>query len=350
MAEARTVPCIFCCNAVEADSKPEHIIPNALGGKLKTYHVCNTCNSKFSKYQRILTEALAVQSNWAAPKRDNKRKGDPVLNYSTSIEFAPGEKTDMPVRRNEETGDVTGNKIVVTPLDGGEYKIDAAFMRVKGGQINPDDVTKLEKIVRQILEKEGRPPEIIECDIQRLRDQLARVRGTERPIELHTQIAFTEEVFLPIEVMVAELYDYLGLNIKYIRKFLDEIYRTAYSKKAIGVTSNGHVPFYPPNVFDSKRVQHAIAYIGIPSEQILYAMVSLYGVLNCLIVLNDSYSGHEVREAYCFDIFAGKEVPFSNYFEMSKVELLNALKYDSPHNSDLNQRMMEAYESFLGYF
>ncbi|ABA03525.1 hypothetical protein Nwi_0258 [Nitrobacter winogradskyi Nb-255] len=51
--------CIFCDNALGPDTKPEHILPNALGGRKTTRRViCSDCNNRFGS---TIDDALAKQ-------------------------------------------------------------------------------------------------------------------------------------------------------------------------------------------------------------------------------------------------------------------------------------------------
>jgi hypothetical protein len=51
--------CIFCSNALTSDTKPEHILLSALGGRMTRNHViCSTCNERFGG---TIDSALAAQ-------------------------------------------------------------------------------------------------------------------------------------------------------------------------------------------------------------------------------------------------------------------------------------------------
>lgn len=53
--------CLFCRDQIESQKKGEHLIPDALGGWLKTEHVCRTCNSRFgSTVDIVVNDRLMI--------------------------------------------------------------------------------------------------------------------------------------------------------------------------------------------------------------------------------------------------------------------------------------------------
>lgn len=60
-----TAHCVFCKSALDDDTKPEHILLNALGGRKTTRCVvCSTCNNRFgSGIDKALAEQVAVLRN-----------------------------------------------------------------------------------------------------------------------------------------------------------------------------------------------------------------------------------------------------------------------------------------------
>jgi len=68
--------CYLC--KIELDNKNkslEHIIPNALGGKLKSKHIlCESCNKNLSKIDSDLCNNLSIFTTYVNPKTDRPTK------------------------------------------------------------------------------------------------------------------------------------------------------------------------------------------------------------------------------------------------------------------------------------
>jgi len=58
-------PCIFCDNELNAETKPEHILLNGLGGRMKTNEaICSECNNRFGgSIDKALAEQVMIIRN-----------------------------------------------------------------------------------------------------------------------------------------------------------------------------------------------------------------------------------------------------------------------------------------------
>jgi len=77
-----SIECIFCDSALSADTKPEHILLEALGGKKTTrLAICSGCNNKFggtidyilAGQVQALRNLLQFQSGRQAPAPTQER-------------------------------------------------------------------------------------------------------------------------------------------------------------------------------------------------------------------------------------------------------------------------------------
>lgn len=70
----------YLCTKKLSNENLEHIIPNALGGHLKSRLIlCSKCNVKLSDIDGKLCSDLALLTNFIAPKRDNNNNSIPTI-------------------------------------------------------------------------------------------------------------------------------------------------------------------------------------------------------------------------------------------------------------------------------
>ena len=70
----------YLCGKKLCNEKPEHIIPNAFGGHLKSRNIlCSDCNNKLSDIDRKLCSDLELLTNFISPKREKNKNTIPVV-------------------------------------------------------------------------------------------------------------------------------------------------------------------------------------------------------------------------------------------------------------------------------
>lgn len=70
----------YLCGKKLCNEKPEHIIPNAFGGHLKSRNIlCSNCNNKLSDIDRKLCSDLELLTNFISPKRENNKNTIPII-------------------------------------------------------------------------------------------------------------------------------------------------------------------------------------------------------------------------------------------------------------------------------
>ncbi len=86
-----TMKCIFCPNEFEiTEVHAEHIIPKNIGGSVLTYHVCNNCNTLFSKIDAELNKQRHIYDAYIEIEREKK----PNLKFHFMEAFYQDEEGD----------------------------------------------------------------------------------------------------------------------------------------------------------------------------------------------------------------------------------------------------------------
>jgi hypothetical protein len=109
--------CIFCPNELTEDTKPEHILLNALGGRKETRCVdCSACNGKFgstidaevAKQVAVIRNALQLESGRgrAAPMLRNIQSGNDIINLM-----------------NDGTPELVAKPFTVRKLEDGRFEV-----------------------------------------------------------------------------------------------------------------------------------------------------------------------------------------------------------------------------------
>jgi hypothetical protein len=111
------VKCIFCDNNLTDDTKPEHILLNALGGRKTTTRVdCSACNGKFGstiddevgKQVAVMRNMLQLDSGTgrAPPMLRNLQSGDDIINL-----------------RNDGTPELIAKPFTARKLEDGSFEL-----------------------------------------------------------------------------------------------------------------------------------------------------------------------------------------------------------------------------------
>lgn len=109
--------CIFCENALDADTKPEHVLLDALGGRKTSRRIiCSTCNNIFGS---TIDKELSNQ----------------VATLRTTLQFKSGSGADAP----------------------GAYRIDSSLGRIN---ILGDGSTEIAEKRYTLVEKEDKTVEV----------------------------------------------------------------------------------------------------------------------------------------------------------------------------------------------
>lgn len=270
----------FICNEplTENNASDEHIILNSLGGHLHSKELlCKKCNSQFGKEADA---ALADTLKFAASHLDVKRcRGENQV-----IQTADGEKYDLapgckPVLKKPE--------VKVTEQLDGKKQIE---MSVRSTQ-------EARKILKP-LQKQYPALDIEEAM------QHAQKRKTFIGKQVGMQIGFKgSEIFPSIVKTAVEFYLLRGGKRKQIENLIPYLLRNEERKVCWY-----YYPEKPVLSFEKDEICHVICVVGDADQEVLYGYVDLFGILQCLVLLNDRYSGENYFESYVYDVNEVKEL------------------------------------------
>lgn len=288
--------CAFCgVSLVGAERSKEHVIPNALGGRLKTAtFICRSCNS--SKGEAWDSE-LAMQLNWFGLGLGIEReRGSPPAQWLKTV-------------------------------DGQQYKLlaDGSFQPKSSYQEEDVDGLKRFHMVSASL-----------------RDAKQRLAGVARKYPSFDSRAAMDG--LKVET------SYLKSPVVVEFQVGGELAGRSIVKTALAFASYAGVdhadfgsaltyllnPQTPPpygNAYVSDLVinrredtiLHCVAVRGEPSKGRLWAYIEYFGFSRFLVMINDQYSGAEIDETYALDPVTGEAVDVDLRVEMSHDELLRVV-------------------------
>jgi hypothetical protein len=278
------VKCFICGEELTGEAV-EHIIPSALGGKLKADILCKEHNSTFGgSIDADLVEAMVVCTNLLNPKRGRGGK-HPDLDYNS-------EKGKI---RRSADGKLSQKEIRPATNENGDTGITVSIM----GE-NVEEKTK--KISSDYIRKMGRNKGRSEEQIQReIEESNQHIEGKSEVIpcpELHIQFRLgAKDSWLGVLKIAIE---FAIMNDVDKAHFVDkiEVLRNRDVEKI--KTFSGF--YFPEGVYPKDTICNTLVLVGNNHEGILYCLVSIYNVWNSLIVLSDSYEGQDTRKSYCYDL------------------------------------------------
>ncbi len=110
MAVALASKCIYCSCTLKVQTKPAHVFPEGLGGRLATTTtVCDDCNNSFSNIEGQVCLRLAAMGAFAGARRGDRKY------VSTEIEFQ-GSKWRLENGRMDEMAKPPREKGRINPL------------------------------------------------------------------------------------------------------------------------------------------------------------------------------------------------------------------------------------------
>lgn len=256
-------------NGPNKNASVEHIIPNAIGGKLKSSKLlCKKCNSDYGKEcDSVLCKQLEFITVMLNPSRDRQTnltfKTSSNEKYDISLNGKPVLK--KPQIKQEKNGDHIHYKIISRS----RAEANQILKNIKKKYPNLD----IESVKNNIISSKEYINEGINIDI--------KLGG---------------ELFLKaIYKIILEYYIENGGNPKNT-----ELY-----------DKNIHIFALSQFIFDKytkDTINHGIFIKGDPKEKYLIGYVELYKAYRYIVLLDDNYNGDYIESYYCYDLFNNKQL------------------------------------------
>lgn len=285
--------CYLCKKEItENNRSKEHVVPNFLGGKIKTDKLlCKACNNKTGYIENTLNESLKYLISFFAIPRE-RGEIQPIITKCSDgkpIVIRPGLNIEKPVYRKK---DANGTLIISAP------SIEAAMRDFKKFQKKNPDIQ--DKNIINCSEKfeffSGKIGLCINIDID-------GVRAIEKILfnyALHKKIIVDSNV--------------MEKSIQFIK---------GETTKPNIIKYSGRSPYSNNN-----SVINAVSIIGLPKQRKLVAYIQIFDFIKYYLVLNNNYIGNLKDDKYVF---------FTNGNEKDIQTDLNVVEEDIIRDFDENK-------------
>ena len=273
--------CYLCKAEITKKNKSvEHIILNALGGRLKSSKIiCKDCNSKLGS---AMDASLAKQLEFFTNQLNIKRERGVVQN----IEM---------LRKS------TGEIYLVSPK--GDLRLKKPLVKIKefekkaNIQVKANNINEANKIFTGLKRKYSKLEKINICDI--MKEVEERINEP-----LYGTVSFDGgEIYPAILKMAINYYVDKGGDIDSIALAIEDLKRKEINRVEM-------IFFDRPLVVANSEedVLHCIFINGRKKERRLYAIIELFSTLQFIIKLSDAYLGEDVQFLYVFDVLKKEEI------------------------------------------
>lgn len=283
----------YLCTKKLSNENLEHIIPNALGGHLKSRLIlCSKCNVKLSDIDGKLCSDLALLTNFIAPKRDNNNNSIPT------IKTISNEDTFL---RNSDSSYRKVNDVV--KFDKGTFSF--RFCHTLNSEAQKYDFKIFEQAIKQFAKKNNKDKKWIEEHTAKALEK-ASIQQINNDIH-HFQFEANKSKYSFLGVLKIIL-GFCAFK-KIDKQYLEKPTKILKNKDIEGCNKISN--YFNDNSFLLKdSVYHTLYLNGDRNNKLLFAIVSLYGVFNVFCLLSTNYEGDNFNETYCYDLFANKFNPY----------------------------------------
>jgi hypothetical protein len=275
----------------------EHIILNALGGRLKSKElICHECNIGFGTlFDDELARQMEVFTNLLNIKRDRGTPNSIVIENSK-----------------------TGEKVIIRP--GGKPEMFKPEINItsNNSKATISFAARNMKEARKILAGQKRKyPQIeIEEALNTSRKSSGYLKSS---YEIRMKIGGTNSLRSVCKTAM-HYYILTGGDRQYIEHLIPFV------KQQKEVNCVGF--YYTENeiIFNRPRgIYHTILLIGDSCDNSLIAYIELFSGIKYIVLLNENYKGVGVEKLYCFDVINQKQITY-DYRRITKKDAEAALK------------------------
>ena len=287
----------YVCNIelIKENVTNEHIIINALGGRLKSKNLlCKSCNSTFGeKIDIALANSLKNIVNMLNIKRERGKVQDIIGKNNDSREFIFG--ADGRIKPREAL-----------------IEDDCNILRVEG--------ENKKQIFNALGKLKSKYPSL---NIEKSLDSIVfKDEAFSEKISFKFNIK-SKEILQAICKCAINFYVYKTSDSASIKHLLPYINDT--EKKEV-VTLH-----YVDNLYklNKNELFHILYFVGDSVEKILYVYVDYFNFHKFLVILNDNYLGNDIQYTYCYDLINYKEINKEVNIKYSRKELFGFMGIDN---------------------
>lgn len=288
---SQNIKCYIKDELLSAENESlEHVIPNALGGHLKSKQlVCSEINTgMFSKLDAELCKRIEIAKLIKFKRDDGKNQPEIIGTSNDGLKYSVNNTQHgklLSVKPIEHT-DENGKRFLKFPL---HQKNEVISARLKK---NP------------LLKEEN-----IEIKIEN-EDTYNRL-----DFQNGLNIITSTDSFRAIAKIATNFYILKNGDKKYILDIVDFII----GAENISKINLGY--FYPEEFLNIKledsEVSHILYLKGCKKEKVLYCYVELFNCHCFVVILNSNYSGPEIQETYIWNLVNSKEIDENIFMDIS---------------------------------
>ena len=308
--------CFLCGKPLtDTQSSSEHVIPNALGGRMHSKKlVCEDCNSFLGRtIDPPLVDALSVPASLLDVSRQRGRNRTLLTDDNDDYNLAPGIKPVLKQPLVNEKSDENGAKTI---------------------HIEADTEEDMRKAIQALKVKY--PSIDVEKEMKNFQKRMKQIEGS-----VHIDASIDGEKIFPSIIKTAvEFYLMKRGHVKYVSHLIPVIK---------GKVKAADIEFFYPDepVFslpdEDDKIFHVLHITGDPKEKILYAYVSFFDILQCLMILNDEYNGKPMNISYVYNVLTTKNFSSDPNYKFTRDSLHSAMKTAGTNITRLGKH----YRSFL---
>lgn len=315
--------CYFCGTKLnKTNSSIEHIIPNALGGKLKGRFLCKSCNSSFgSSHDAALAKSLEFFSLLVNPSRD-RGEVQPVKMKMGDTDITIDAKSKIkPQIRVKRTGE-------------NQFSIS-------GYGSDRDDIKKeFWKVLQNMHKDRPIPQERLHEYEQALKSGFRTIKPSPFRISLNLVSSYPGLLKVAINYAI-----YNSISSNYLAEPIEIL------KKDLPCDSRVRL-FYPNNISVNELhpIHHHLILFGDAKLKALYCLISLYGCLDVFVLLSSNYAGNDIFHSYGYDLQTEKSYCIKNIAPLTKDVLAELISPSDFFLQQQNENQIKAIKSFLHLF
>lgn len=295
----------------------EHIIPNFLGGKLKSKKLLtNKANNELgNEIDAPLAKAISLHTILETPRENGKNPSVRAQSIDgTRYIYNGGDQAIKAPRKPKIETDDQGNITAIEFLAGQEKEI------VKLAKRKFPEMTKEEIRAKFTYSSYPKPTEIYFDNHLNILSKIDEFRAIAK-------------IAVSFAIHITDAPELCPKAIDFVKKATDE-----------GGIVSYYYPEATPYFSDENEISHVLHLRGSHAERLFYCYIELYNSHKFIVVLNDDYDGPDLEETYIFDV-RNKEVL------QKEVDLKITrpfLKKYNHHNYDLERMYFQNVEATLG--